>query len=90
MTLFLFFLCLLSTGVVLWRVLCVGYKVSPKAFIQYHQRWRWWSFAASYVALFAGVLFGTANFIYTGNIPLLLMILASAGVILFDPRRPLS
>lgn len=81
-------LALFSAGVICWRVLCVAAKISGRQFTLTHCRWRWWGFKASYIALAGAAMFGVISVRLTGNLPLTMLLVATAGMFLFEPRRP--
>ena len=74
---------------IITRAACTAAHVSPDAFIKTHCIWRWHGFAISYVALGIAALFGVLDVYRTGGSQATwLFLVASAGLVLFDPRRP--
>ncbi len=71
------------------RCVCTAAHVSGNAFRRTHCVWRWHGFAISYIALGTAALFGVLDVYRTGGSHATwLFLVASAGLIVFDPRRP--
>lgn len=70
------------------RCVCVAIHISPRAFKKAHCPLRWHGFAWSYVALGAAAAFAALDVHLTGGTRAeWLFLAASAGLVVFDPRR---
>jgi len=82
-------LALALAAIVIVRFVCLAKGVSPSAFKKAHCEIRWHGFAVSYISLALAVLFGVLDVYRTGGSQATwLFLVASAGLIVFDPRRP--
>lgn len=88
MKLFFAFIALLLAAPILVRCACVAMKVSGQQFRDDRGHGHWHGFALSYVTL-GGAAGWTVIEILTngGTLALWAFLLASAGLIVFDPRR---
>lgn len=74
--------------IIIVRCVCVAMGVSGANFKAQHGGLRWHGFVASYVVLCGAALFAVLEIARTGGgLALWFFLVASAGLILFDPRR---
>lgn len=89
MTLLLILLAVALAVPIITRCVCVSAHVSGDAFKTAHSIGKWHGFAISYIALGAAALFGVVDVYRTGGSHATwLFLIASAGLVMFDPRRP--
>lgn len=76
-------------AVVLVRFIRLAARISGAEYRRTHGGPRWHGFALSYIALAGAACFGALDVAKTGgSIAVWLFLLASAGLVLFDNRRP--
>ena len=83
------FLALVLAAPILVRCICVSAHISGREFAASRGRQRWHGFAISYIALGAAAGFAVLDVFRTGGTPAVwFFLIASAGLVVFDPRRP--
>lgn len=75
--------------IILVRCCCVAAKISRKKFVSEHTVLKWVGFQMSYLILAGAALHSVLYIMRTGGtLPVWAFLIATAGIVVFDPRRP--